>query len=643
MYSYVAALAIAGSASALVVPRQDGCCFELKASGEQSGTIGQLDDGQNRIGGGLSPATYCINDGAITDSNGRGCILTPPTTQFQCDEGATPTEGFSVSGEGEVQYNGSSKFYACGADKDEYNLYTKPVEGQEDCVEVTLSSSEGKCSGNGGGGGEGASSSASRPAESAASSKPAGGQSTAPAESAASKPAESAASSKPANGQSTAPAESSAPKPSNSAPASSPASGSSGKASKPAETPGGYQSQPSAPATSAPASSAPAPAPSAPAETAPAECHPETVTVTVTQPCEASQQTGNTGVPGGGSPPAASTGGGAGPSSYGRPKPSGGAQTSNGAQLSGNVPQPSSNGGAGPSSYGAPNPSNGAQTSKGVQPSDNVPQPSSAGGASSAQASVPATSTVVKSSEKPSQPAVSTAPTTGEASKPAPSVGSGSGSGSSAASSKAPSASAPAPYPTGSSAEASSAPAGTGSASEAASSTKSTGTGTASGSACQTDLSGAYQTPHLIVPVSSDQPDEAFGTNYNGQINETTSTIFNFDIPQDYEGKQCSIIFLFPKKEDLETSDYEFGGSGSLGCSELSSAADEQTSYSNAPSVDSDLGTIDLKTGNSYVVATQDCKAGTTQSIELSSKNGLDLNFFEDWNPSPLGLYITSC
>lgn len=614
MYSYVAALAIAGSASALVVPRQDGCCFELKASGEQSGTIGQLDDGQNRIGGGLSPATYCINDGAITDSSGRGCILTPPTTQFQCDEGATPTGGFSVSGEGEVQYNGSSKFYACGADQDEYNLYTKPVEGQEDCVEVTLSSSEGKCSGNGGGGGEGASFSASKPAESAASSKPAGGQSTAPAESAASKPAESAASSKPANGQSTAPAESSASKPSNSAPASSPVSGSSSKASKPAETPGGYQSQPSAPATSAPASSAPAPAPSAPAETAPAECHPETVTVTVTQPCEGSQQTGNTGVPGGGSPPATSTGGGAGPTSYGGPKPSGVAQTSNGAQ-----------------------------------PSDNVPQPSSAGGASSAQgstkseATIPVTSTVVKSSEKPSQPAVSTAPTTGEASKPVPSVGSGSGSGSSAASSKAPQASAPAPYPTGSSAEASSAPAGTGSASKAASSTKSTGTGTASGSACQTALSGAYQTPHLIVPVSSDQPDEAFGTNYNGQINQTTSTIFNFDIPQDYEGKQCSIIFLFPKKEDLETSDYDFGGSGSLGCSELSSAADEQTSYSNAPSVDNDLGTIDLKTGNSYVVATQDCKAGTTQSIELSSKNGLDLNFFEDWNPSPLGLYITSC
>jgi hypothetical protein len=40
------------------------------------GTIGQLDDGQNRQGGGLNPVEYCIADGAITDANGRGCILT---------------------------------------------------------------------------------------------------------------------------------------------------------------------------------------------------------------------------------------------------------------------------------------------------------------------------------------------------------------------------------------------------------------------------------------------------------------------------------------------------------------------------------------------------------------------------------------
>jgi len=93
----------------------------------------------------------------------------------------------------------------------------------------------------------------------------------------------------------------------------------------------------------------------------------------------------------------------------------------------------------------------------------------------------------------------------------------------------------------------------------------------------------------------------------------------------------------------LTTADYTFSGSGSLGCSELSSVADQKTSYSNAPAVAKDLGDLAIMPGNSYVVATGDCKAGTTQSIELSSKGGLSLHFFEDYNPSPLGLFMTSC
>lgn len=72
--STFAALAVGANALAL---RGDSCCFKLTASGGASGTVGQLNDGQNRIGGGLPPATYCISpDGTITDSSGRGCILT---------------------------------------------------------------------------------------------------------------------------------------------------------------------------------------------------------------------------------------------------------------------------------------------------------------------------------------------------------------------------------------------------------------------------------------------------------------------------------------------------------------------------------------------------------------------------------------
>lgn len=77
MKSFFTLAAFAAGSNALV-GRTDGCCFQLTASGGASGPLGQLSDGQNRIGdNSLSPATFCIDStGGITDSSGRGCILT---------------------------------------------------------------------------------------------------------------------------------------------------------------------------------------------------------------------------------------------------------------------------------------------------------------------------------------------------------------------------------------------------------------------------------------------------------------------------------------------------------------------------------------------------------------------------------------
>jgi hypothetical protein len=75
MKSITAVLGLVAAADALIA-RTAPCCFHLSASGAVTGTIGQLDDGQNRQGGGLPPAQYCISGDSITDANGRGCILT---------------------------------------------------------------------------------------------------------------------------------------------------------------------------------------------------------------------------------------------------------------------------------------------------------------------------------------------------------------------------------------------------------------------------------------------------------------------------------------------------------------------------------------------------------------------------------------
>jgi hypothetical protein len=72
---FVTALALAVGISAFTT-RTAPYSFHLDVSGAVTGSVGQLSDGQNRVGGRLFPAQYCIADRGITDANGRGCILT---------------------------------------------------------------------------------------------------------------------------------------------------------------------------------------------------------------------------------------------------------------------------------------------------------------------------------------------------------------------------------------------------------------------------------------------------------------------------------------------------------------------------------------------------------------------------------------
>ncbi|KAI6874179.1 hypothetical protein KC338_g627 [Hortaea werneckii] len=136
----VAALAAAANAATLPQPK---CCFAMTAYGGPGGTVGQLGDGQNRIGQNNLPVpqgTYCLNDGALTDSYGRGCIMTPPTGQFQCDVGAKPDKGFDIPcGNGTITFKGSDTFWSCPTgDHGGWNLYDRPVEGQKKCQPVWL-------------------------------------------------------------------------------------------------------------------------------------------------------------------------------------------------------------------------------------------------------------------------------------------------------------------------------------------------------------------------------------------------------------------------------------------------------------------------------------------------------------------------
>lgn len=160
---------------------------------------------------------------------------------------------------------------------------------------------------------------------------------------------------------------------------------------------------------------------------------------------------------------------------------------------------------------------------------------------------------------------------------------------------------------------------------------------------CPDNLNGPYQFPHLIIPIDSSNPSSAPGTSYFGEVSSTISSIFNFDIPESYAGQTCSLIFLFPLQSQLQTSSFTFSGSGGIDFSELNGVATSATSYSNAPGVATDYGTTIVAPGNSYTIATFPCPAWTTISFEMKAVGDTCLTYFQDYNPSPIGLYITSC
>lgn len=174
--------------------------------------------------------------------------------------------------------------------------------------------------------------------------------------------------------------------------------------------------------------------------------------------------------------------------------------------------------------------------------------------------------------------------------------------------------------------------------------TKTSALPSATAGACPANLNGAYEYPHLIVPVDKSQPTKQGGTSYNGTISSTVSSLFNFDIPNSDTGKTCTVIFLLPTQDKLTTSAFSLSGSGGLDVALLSSPATEQTSYNTVPSVEKDYsGPSSVTPGNAYVIQTGACPSGKRIGLKVSATGTLNLNYFQDYNPSPIGLYVTVC
>jgi hypothetical protein len=156
------------------------------------------------------------------------------------------------------------------------------------------------------------------------------------------------------------------------------------------------------------------------------------------------------------------------------------------------------------------------------------------------------------------------------------------------------------------------------------------------------DLSGKWEFPHLIVPVSQSRPNEPFGNKLNGYFRPDVCTIFNFDVHPDYAGETCSVIFLLPKKKDLKTSDYTYTGEGNLVFLKLDEPATVKTTWANKPEGEK-LGKKHITPGSKTQVWSGPCEAGKRVAFAVCADGDLEIEYFQDFNPAPIGLYMPVC
>lgn len=170
---------------------------------------------------------------------------------------------------------------------------------------------------------------------------------------------------------------------------------------------------------------------------------------------------------------------------------------------------------------------------------------------------------------------------------------------------------------------------------------------------CPTDISGGvFQFPHLIVPTSPQAPNTSFGNSYKAYISPTNTTLFNFDLPSaaPYNGT-CALLFLFPFGSDLDPSagkyyfsgiEEELGEKGGLDFALLKSGIESGTTYGNMPPLATDYGKTEILPGNNYTIATFSC-GGKQSAFSVSSVGGVELDYFQDSAPSPIGVYVVPC
>lgn len=164
---------------------------------------------------------------------------------------------------------------------------------------------------------------------------------------------------------------------------------------------------------------------------------------------------------------------------------------------------------------------------------------------------------------------------------------------------------------------------------------------------CGTLLVPGYLFPHPIIPVDSREPNTPQGNSYNGNVSNTISSVFNFDIPPMDSDKTCSLIFLLPSEKS-----FTLKGTGGISVTQVQPATDNTTfaDVIQQTSLENNVGAVNsVERDGTYVISKGSCRdiagkaVGYLVSAIKGTRSSLGLEWFQDSGEPPIGLYMNIC
>ena len=156
-----------------------------------------------------------------------------------------------------------------------------------------------------------------------------------------------------------------------------------------------------------------------------------------------------------------------------------------------------------------------------------------------------------------------------------------------------------------------------------------------------------FEFPHYITQISQSQPDKTFGPNYFADFTPNDiATIFSFDIPPSRRDANCTLEFLFPHQNQLESSSYTYSGGGSFFFRgyKPGSCPNANTTWNNQPKPGPfpAFPPIHMEPGNAYVIDIGPCFVGAGSCVAgYTSTNDTNFRFFQDYEQCPIGLFTS--